>query len=81
MDEKIATLKSVKILLKDVVTQKIQATCVFQAIKTLDFFISYKSDNHKIKPLHIILPKASSYVKNYDGKIKWMYFLLKMISY
>ena len=34
MDEKIATLKSVKILLKDVVTQKIQATCVFQAIKT-----------------------------------------------
>ena len=28
-------------------------------------FISYKSDDQKIKPLHIMLPKTSVYVKSY----------------
>ena len=32
---------------------------------------------YKIKLLHIILPKASAYVKNYDGQTKWMYFLIE----
>ena len=32
-------------------------------------------NNHKVKPLHIMLPKASTYVKSYDGQTKWMYFL------
>ena len=26
-------------------------------------------------PLHMMLPKPSTYVKTYDGKTKWMYFL------
>ena len=30
---------------------------------------------HKVKPLYIILPKTSAYVKGYDGQTKWMYFL------
>ena len=32
---------------------------------------------HKVKPLHIILPKTNAYVKIYDGKAKWMYFLIE----
>ena len=31
---------------------------------------------HKVKLLHILLPKTSSYVKSYDGQGKWMYFLI-----
>ena len=26
------------------------------------------------QPIHIMLPKTSTYVKSYDGKTKWMYF-------
>ena len=34
-------------------------------------------DNHKIKSLHIMLPKRTAYVKSYDAKAKWMYFLIE----
>ena len=34
-------------------------------------------NNHKFKPLHIRLPKPSTYVKSYDGQTKWMYFLIE----
>ena len=34
-------------------------------------------DDYKIKPLHIALPRKSSYIKGYDGKTKWMYFLIE----
>ena len=34
-------------------------------------------NNHKIKPLHIRLPKPSTYVKSYDRQTKWMYFLIE----
>ena len=29
-------------------------------------FIGYKNEDHKIKPLHIMPPKTSTYVKIYD---------------
>ena len=32
-------------------------------------------NDHNVKPLHIMLPKTSAYVKHYDGQIKWMYIL------
>ena len=32
-------------------------------------------NDHKVKPLHIILPKTSAYVLSYDGQTKWVYFL------
>ena len=32
-------------------------------------------DDYKIKPFSTVLPKTSAYVKSYDGKTKWMYFL------
>ena len=34
-------------------------------------------NNKNVKPLHIILPKRSAYVKSYDGQTKWMYFLIE----
>ena len=34
-------------------------------------------DNRKDKPLHIMLPETSTYVKTYDGQNKWMYFLIE----
>ena len=30
-----------------------------------------------ILKLYIMLPKTSTYVKGYDGKTKWMYFLIE----
>ena len=32
---------------------------------------------NKVKPLHIMLPKVSTYVKCYDGQTKWIYFLIE----
>ena len=34
-------------------------------------------NDHKVKPLHIMLPKSNAYVKSYDGQAKWMYFLIE----
>ena len=34
-------------------------------------------NGNKVKPLQIMLPKTSAYVKRYDGQTKWMYFLIK----
>ena len=32
--------------------------------------------DYKIKPLCILLPETSAYVKSYHGQTKWMYFLI-----
>ena len=34
------------------------------------YFIGYLYIDHEVKPLHIMLPKASTYVKGYDGQTK-----------
>ena len=40
-------------------------------------FIGYLHDDYKIKLLHIMLPKMSSFVKSYEIETKLMYFLIK----
>ena len=45
----------------------------FSEMKTID----YLHDNHKVKPLHTMLPNTTSYVKSYDGQAKWMYSLIR----
>ena len=40
-------------------------------------FIFYLYNGNKVKPLNIMLPKTSAYVKSYDGQTKWIYFLIK----
>ena len=44
--------------------------------KNFKYFIGYSYDDHKVKPLHIIRPKTSAYVKSY-GQTKWIYFLIE----
>ena len=31
----------------------------------------------KVIPLHVMLPKTSTFVKYYDGQTKWKYFLIE----
>ena len=45
--------------------------------RTYKNFIDYFFNDHKAKPLHIMLPKMSAYGKSYDGQTKWMYFLIE----
>ena len=48
---------------------------IFSSEKDYKYSISYLYDDNKIKPLHIMLPKTSVYVKRYDNQTKCMYFL------
>ena len=45
--------------------------------KSYKYFTGYFYDNHKFKPLNIILPKTNAYIKSYHGQIKWMDFLIE----
>ena len=45
--------------------------------KNYKYFIGYLHNDHKANPLHIMLPKISAYVKSYNGKTKWMCFLIE----
>ena len=44
---------------------------------TYKYFIGYLHNDYKVKPLYIMLPKASSYIKNDDGQTKLMDFLIE----
>ena len=45
--------------------------------KNYKYFIGYLYNDHKVKLLHIVLPKTSAYVKRCDGQTKWMHVLIK----
>ena len=45
--------------------------------KNYTYFIGYLCNDDKVKPLNIMLPKTSTYVKRYDRQTKWMHFLIK----
>ena len=38
-------------------------------VKNYEYFIGYLDNNHKIKPLHIMLPKTTSYLRNVTDKL------------
>ena len=63
------------IFLKDVDTEKVLVSNKIsfgeKSYKYL-YFISYLYNDHKVKPLHIMLPKTNPYVKLYDRQTKWM---------
>ena len=50
---------------------------IYLGEKNYKYFIGYLYNDHKIKSLHVILPKTGAYVKSYDEQTKWMYFLIK----
>ena len=45
--------------------------------KNYKHFTGYLYDDYKIKPLHIMLPKTSTYVKGDDSQTKWMYLFIE----
>ena len=49
--------------------------------KDYKYFIGYLYNDHKIKPLHTMLPKTRAYVKGYGGQGKWIYFLIENDTY
>ena len=38
--------------------------------KNYKYSIGYLYNDFKVKPLHMMLPKTSAYVKSYDGQTK-----------
>ena len=46
-------------------------------------FIGYLYNDDKVKPLHLMLPTTSAYVKSNDGQTEcmWCIFWLKMTTY
>ena len=64
--------------LRDVYIEKVLVSNEISfADKSYNHFIGYSYNDHKVKPIHIILPKTSAYVKSFDGQTKWMYFLIE----
>ena len=45
--------------------------------KNHKYFTGYLYIDHKVRPLHKMLPKTSAYVNSYDGQTKFMYFLIE----
>ena len=63
--------------LKDVDVEKVLSNKISFGEKNCKYFIGYLYNDNKVKPLHIMLPKTSVYIKSYDGQTKWMYFLIE----
>ena len=62
---------------KDVDIQKVFVyNKIYFGGKNFKYFTGYLHNDNKFRPLHIMLPKISAYVKSYDGRTKWMYFLI-----
>ena len=62
--------------LKDVDIKKVLVPKEISSGKKYKYFISCLYNDHEVKPLHIMLPKVSAYVKGYE-QIKWMSFLIE----
>ena len=45
--------------------------------KNYIYIIGYLHNDNRVKPLHIMLPKTSAYIKGYDGQFKWIYFSME----
>ena len=50
---------------------------IFSVEKNHKCFIDYFHNDHKFKPLCIMLPKTRAYVNSYDVQTNWMHFLIK----
>ena len=66
------------IFLKDVDIEKVLVSNKISfGEKNYKYLIGYLYNDNKVKPLHIMLPKTSTYVISYDGQIKDLYFLIE----
>ena len=59
------------IFLKDIDIEKVLVSNKISfGEKNCKYLIHQLYKDHKVKPLHIILPKISAFVKSYDGQTK-----------
>ena len=78
IEKKFFFYNKIPIPLRDVDIEKVLVSNkIFYGEKNYKYFIGYLHNDDKLKPLHITLCKTSTYVKNYDGQTKWMYFFIK----
>ena len=64
------------IFLKDVDIEKVLVSNkIFFGEKNYEYFIDNLYNDHKVKPLQIMIPKMSAYLNGYDGQTKCMYLL------
>ena len=64
--------------LKDVDIEKVLVSKkISSSEKNYKYFTVSLYIDHKVKALHLMLPKVSAYVKSYDGQTKWMYFSIE----
>ena len=65
-------------LLSDVYIKKVSGSNKITSAKKINkHFIGYLYNDHKVKPLNMLLPKTSTYGKSYDGETIWMYNLIE----
>ena len=56
------------LFLKDVYIEKVLVSNkIYFGDQNYKYFISHLYNDYKVKPLHVMLPKTSVYVKSYDG--------------
>ena len=77
LKKNIFTAIKILFLKKDVDNEKVLLSKNISAEKNYKYFIVLLNNDYKVKPLHIMLLKTSTYVKSYDGQTKLMYFLIK----
>ena len=66
------------IVLRDVDIEKVLVSMKIPfSEKNYKHFIGYLYNDHKVKPLNIMIRKTNAYIKSYDGQTKWMYFLIE----
>ena len=64
--------------LKDVDIEKVLiSNKISSGDKNYKYFIGYLYNDDKVKPLHIMFPWSSAYLKSYDGQNKWMYLMIE----
>ena len=45
--------------------------------KNYIYIIGHLHNDNRVKPLHIMPPKTSAYIKGYDEQCKWIYFSIE----
>ena len=64
--------------LRDVDIEKVLVSNkIYFSERNYKYFIGYLYNDHKVKLLHIVLPKTSAFVKRCDGQTKWMHDLIE----
>ena len=71
-------LTAIRIFSKDVDIEKVLVSNkIYFGEKDTTTLLVTCNDDHRVKPLHIMLPKTNAFVESHDGPATWMYFLIE----